>query len=115
MTHPLLDKHRATLDGALEAIRTRGYWSAYNEMPSPKTYGETAAEVGKQAWVGVPRRERATAHHHAHPLTDDFKVLLHYQGGVFALRLVPNGFGRHKALFAVGVGDGFKAALLGVR
>ena len=50
MTHPLLDKHRATLDGALEAIRTRGYWSAYNEMPSPKTYGETAAEVGKQAF-----------------------------------------------------------------
>jgi hypothetical protein len=47
---PLLEKHRATLDGALNAIATRGYWSAYNEMPSPKTYGETAAEDGKKAF-----------------------------------------------------------------
>jgi len=50
MPRHLLDKHRATLDGALEAIRTRGYWSAYNEMPSPKSYGETAADDGKAAF-----------------------------------------------------------------
>ncbi len=50
MTHPLFEKHRATLEGALNAIATRGYWSAYNEMPSPKTYGETAAEDGKKAF-----------------------------------------------------------------
>ena len=50
MTHPLFDKHRATLDGALNAIRTRGYWSAYPEMPSPKTYGETAQADGKAAF-----------------------------------------------------------------
>jgi len=50
MSHPLLEKHRATLDGALNAIATRGYWSAYPEMPSPKLYGETAAEEGKQAF-----------------------------------------------------------------
>jgi phenylacetic acid degradation protein paaN len=50
MSLQLLEKHRATLDGALNAIRTRGYWSAYNEMPSPKTYGETAADDGKQAF-----------------------------------------------------------------
>ena len=50
MPQQLLNKHRATLDGALEAIRTRGYWSAYNEMPSPKTYGETAADDGKAAF-----------------------------------------------------------------
>ncbi|MBS4019323.1 MAG: phenylacetic acid degradation protein PaaN [Dechloromonas sp.] len=50
MPQHLLNKHRATLDGALEAIRTRGYWSAYNEMPSPKTYGETAADDGKAAF-----------------------------------------------------------------
>ena len=49
MTHPLLEKHRATLEGALNAIQTRGYWSAFNEMPSPKTYGETAADDGKRA------------------------------------------------------------------
>jgi hypothetical protein len=46
----LLEKHRATLEGALNAIHTRGYWAAYNEMPSPKTYGETAAEDGKKAF-----------------------------------------------------------------
>jgi phenylacetic acid degradation protein paaN len=50
MTHPLLDKHRATLEGALNAIATRGYWSAYNEMPSPKVYGETAPDDGKKAF-----------------------------------------------------------------
>ena len=50
MTHPLFEQHRATLDGALQAIATRGYWSPYTEMPSPKAYGETAAEDGKRAY-----------------------------------------------------------------
>ena len=50
MSHPLFDKHRATLDGALNAIATRGYWSPYSEMPSPKVYGETAAADGKAAF-----------------------------------------------------------------
>ncbi len=49
MTHPLLDQHRATLDGALNAIATRGYWSPYPEMPSPKLYGDTAMDEGKRA------------------------------------------------------------------
>ena len=50
MSHPLFEKHRAKLENALKAIQTRGYWAAYNEMPSPKTYGETAAEDGKRAF-----------------------------------------------------------------
>ncbi|RTL33726.1 MAG: phenylacetic acid degradation protein PaaN, partial [Rhodocyclaceae bacterium] len=50
MTHPLFEKHRSTLDGALAAIATRGYWSAYPEMPSPKLYGETAPEDGRRAF-----------------------------------------------------------------
>ena len=50
MSHPLFEKHRPLLDNALKAIQTRGYWAAYNEMPSPKTYGETAAEDGKRAF-----------------------------------------------------------------
>jgi phenylacetic acid degradation protein paaN len=57
MLHPLFEKHRATLDGALAAIATRGYWSAYPEMPSPKLYGETAAQDGQaafQALLGQP-------------------------------------------------------------
>jgi phenylacetic acid degradation protein paaN len=49
MTHPLLDKHRATLDGALNAIATRGYWTPYPEQASPKFYGEGASEARKQA------------------------------------------------------------------
>lgn len=50
MTHPLLAKHQATLDGALNAIATRGYWSPFSEMPSPKVFGETAAADGKAAF-----------------------------------------------------------------
>lgn len=50
MPHPLFEKHRIKLDNALKAIQLRGYWAAYNEMPSPKTYGETAAEDGKRAF-----------------------------------------------------------------
>ncbi|MDD3353692.1 phenylacetic acid degradation protein PaaN [Zoogloea sp.] len=50
MTHPLFEKHRGTLDAALNAIATRGYWSAYPEMPSPKLYGETATDDGKRAF-----------------------------------------------------------------
>lgn len=49
MTHPLFEKHRALIDAAVEAARTRGFWSAFAEMPSPKTYGETANEDGKRA------------------------------------------------------------------
>ncbi len=50
MSHPLFEKHRATLDGALNAIATRGYWSPFSEMPSPKVYGEPAAADGKAAF-----------------------------------------------------------------
>lgn len=50
MTHPLFEKHRGKLHAALEAIRTRGHWSGYNEMPSPKVYGEDAAEKGKKTY-----------------------------------------------------------------
>jgi phenylacetic acid degradation protein paaN len=50
MPHPLFDAHRSTLDGALQAIASRGYWSPYSEMPSPKVYGETAAADGKAAF-----------------------------------------------------------------
>ena len=50
MSTSLFEKHRAKLESALEAIRTRGSWPAYNEMPSPKVYGETAPEDGKRAF-----------------------------------------------------------------
>jgi phenylacetic acid degradation protein paaN len=53
MPHPLFDRHRATLDGALAAIAARGYWSPYPEMPSPKVYGETAMDDGKRALAAL--------------------------------------------------------------
>ena len=42
----LFERHRETLDRALQAIADRGYWSAYPESPSPRNYGEGAIEAG---------------------------------------------------------------------
>jgi len=50
VAHALFEKHRATLDRALEAIAVRGYWSPYPESPSPKVYGEGTAEAAKAAF-----------------------------------------------------------------
>jgi phenylacetic acid degradation protein paaN len=46
-THPLFEAHRATLDGALDALAKRGYWSPYPEVMSGKIYGETANAEAK--------------------------------------------------------------------
>ncbi|MFJ8943973.1 phenylacetic acid degradation protein PaaN [Streptomyces sp. NPDC102395] len=49
--HDLIAKHRPTLDQALEAIRTRAYWSPHPEHP--KAYGENGsldAAAGKAAF-----------------------------------------------------------------
>jgi phenylacetic acid degradation protein paaN len=50
MTHPLFTKHEDTLRKALTAAETRGYWSPFVEMPSPKVYGETANADGEAAF-----------------------------------------------------------------
>jgi len=57
--HPLFESHAATLERALAAIADRGYWSAFSESPSPKVYGEGAAEAGKAAFEA--HRDRAFA------------------------------------------------------
>ena len=49
----LISRHQQTLDGALEAIRTRAHYSAYPESPSPRVYGETAAADGKAAYESL--------------------------------------------------------------
>jgi len=57
MTHPLFEKHQAHLNQAVQALAARGYWAAYNEQPSPKVYGDSAADAGKaafQAYLGKP-------------------------------------------------------------
>lgn len=57
MSHPLFEKHQATLDAAVAAIHGRGYWTPYPEMPSPKVYGETAADDGKKAFEACLGKE----------------------------------------------------------
>ncbi|MFF0855006.1 phenylacetic acid degradation protein PaaN [Streptomyces sp. NPDC003280] len=52
--HDLITRHRPTLDQALEAIRTRAYWSPHPEHP--KAYGELGsldAAAGKAAFDAV--------------------------------------------------------------
>jgi len=44
------ETHRALLDQAVAACRTRGYWSAYPEIASGKIYGETAKADGEAAF-----------------------------------------------------------------
>jgi phenylacetic acid degradation protein paaN len=46
----MFERHRATLERAVQAIRERSYWSAYPESASPKVYGEGAAEAGRAAF-----------------------------------------------------------------
>ncbi len=50
MSHPLFERHKKTLDGALAAIRNRTYWSAYPEVPSGKIYGENAKAEAQAAF-----------------------------------------------------------------
>ncbi|WP_445989708.1 phenylacetic acid degradation protein PaaN [Chromobacterium haemolyticum] len=57
MSHPLFQQHQATLDQALQALRERQYWSPYPEMPSPRSYGETAAADGQAAFEALLQQD----------------------------------------------------------
>ncbi len=51
----LLERHRERLDRAIRATATRAHFSAFEESPSPRLYGESAAAEGKaafDAWLG---------------------------------------------------------------
>jgi phenylacetic acid degradation protein paaN len=48
--HPLYERHRETLERALDVIRTREYWTPYPEAPSRSVYGETASDDGRAAF-----------------------------------------------------------------
>ncbi|EKS9916598.1 phenylacetic acid degradation protein PaaN [Burkholderia multivorans] len=50
MTHALFTKHEDTLKRALAALESRGYWSPFAEMPSPKVYGESGNADGEAAF-----------------------------------------------------------------
>lgn len=47
------ERHRATLDEAVNATRTRAYFSAYPESPSPRIYGASAAADGMAAFEAL--------------------------------------------------------------
>jgi phenylacetic acid degradation protein paaN len=56
MTSPYFDKHHERLDAAVAACASREFYSAFDESPSPRVYGETAAGEGKaafEAWLGT--------------------------------------------------------------
>lgn len=48
-----LDRHRDRLDAAVAASATRTYYSAFEESPSPRVYGESAAAEGKAAFEAL--------------------------------------------------------------
>jgi phenylacetic acid degradation protein paaN len=49
----LFETHRQRLYEAIAACASREYYSAFNESPSPRVYGETAAEEGKAAYEAL--------------------------------------------------------------
>ncbi|MGZ4442541.1 MAG: phenylacetic acid degradation protein PaaN [Nocardioidaceae bacterium] len=53
MTHAaeMFAAHEEMLTKAVAATRSREYYSAYNESPSPRVYGETAAADGQAAFA----------------------------------------------------------------
>ncbi|WP_109472466.1 phenylacetic acid degradation protein PaaN [Ornithinimicrobium cavernae] len=46
----LLETHAEVLEAATNALATREYYSRYPESPSPRVYGETAAQEGQAAF-----------------------------------------------------------------
>ena len=50
MSHELFERHRDMLEKAVAATRSREYFSAFDESPSPRVYGEDAAPSGKAAF-----------------------------------------------------------------
>ena len=53
MSHELFERHRAVLESATAATRTREHYSAFDESPSPRIYGEDAAPTGKKAFEAL--------------------------------------------------------------
>lgn len=49
-TMNLYDKHQELLTKAIEALHRRDFFAAYPEHPSPKIYGESADETGREAF-----------------------------------------------------------------
>ncbi|MDH3283384.1 MAG: phenylacetic acid degradation protein PaaN [Acidobacteriota bacterium] len=50
MHDSLFSRHEERLAGALDALKSRGHWDAFPEVPSRKIYGEDAASEGETAF-----------------------------------------------------------------
>ncbi len=50
MSVDFFESNREVLEQAVAAAASRSYWSPYSESPSPRAYGETAADDGRQAF-----------------------------------------------------------------
>ncbi|MCR6502238.1 phenylacetic acid degradation protein PaaN [Shinella sp. CPCC 101442] len=61
----LFERHRPSLDAALQAAAKRDFWSAYPEVPSGKIYGETAKDDGLAAYKARLGKAFALADHPA--------------------------------------------------
>lgn len=53
MSVDFFESNREVLEQAVAAAASRGYWSPYSESPSPRAYGETAADDGRQAFEAL--------------------------------------------------------------
>src|SRR6476620_781735 len=56
MSTDFLAQHRDRLDAAVAACASRGYFSAFDESPAPRVYGEHAAAEGKTAFEALQGR-----------------------------------------------------------
>lgn len=61
----LFERHRPTLQAALDAASKRDYWSAYPEIPSGKFYGDTAKDDGLAAYKALLGKPFRIANHPA--------------------------------------------------
>lgn len=50
MSVEFFTRHETILNQALTAANTRGYWSPFSEMPSPRVYGEAANDEAKSSF-----------------------------------------------------------------
>lgn len=53
MSVDFFENNYQVLEQALAAAENRGYWSPYPESPSPRVYGETAADDGRKAFESL--------------------------------------------------------------
>ncbi len=57
MSQDFFERHQPVLEKALAAARERGYWSPFAESPSPRNYGETAAQDGQAAFDALQGKD----------------------------------------------------------